>query len=287
VSRQGRFVSIGLAAVLLAGCGSSAASPTPTTVVKVSPAATPAATPTVAPTATATSAPTAAPTATPIAPAATLTFNEMMLDAAGAPDSLARTFTFNSDGVGPVSVAVVKNKIQSDTTTLCVAVDGGAPVCSSGGLPTFSGQATTIQSAWTITAISATATMPVVDISMTWPTLHPNVGLAHGRLQGSSSPNVPEELNGFNVTFKPRAAGDLSLGSKWTVILTYVDVSLADATTLPWVNLDEQQFQGGGSGVQQVQYSHAVDPSKTYRVMLRDLAADNYRPDLSAGISFP
>jgi hypothetical protein len=268
----------------LIGCQGGSASPSPAATATAVPTAAATAIPTATPTAT----PTVAPTATPTAPAATIIFNEMMLDALGDPMAQARTFTFESDGFGPVSAAVVKNKNVADTTRLCVAVDGGVFTCSSDHLPTFASQATTTHSTWTVTVISAdNVTTPVVDVAMAWPTNHPNVGLSHGRLQGSTSSGVAEELNGFNVTLKPRAAGNLSVGVKWTVILTYIDVTLFDVTNQPWVNLDEQQYQGGGSGVNQVQYTHAVDPSKTYRVSLRNLAADNYRPDLSAGISFP
>jgi hypothetical protein len=56
---------------------------------------------------------------------------------------------------------------------------------------------------------------------------------------------------------------------------------------MPWVNVDEHQFQGGGSGVAQISYTRTVDPSRTYRFSLRDTQADSYRPDLRADISFP
>jgi hypothetical protein len=282
-----RSLALLLAGALLAGCQGGSATPNAQATV-TAPTTTATATQTAAPTATPTASPTAAPTVTPTAPIALITFNAMMLDALADPQAQARTFTFKSDGPGPVSVAVVKNKKASDSTKLCVAVDGGVPACQSGGLPSFAIQATTSHSAWTVQVISAgNVTTPVVDIAMSWPTNSPKIGLAHGRLQGSMSPGVPEELNGFNVTFKPRGAGNFTVSSRWTVILTDIDVTLANVTGMPWVNLDEQQYHGGGSGVSQVAYTHAVDPSKTYRFSLRDLDADNYRPDLSADISFP
>jgi len=283
-----RALALLLACGLLIGCQGGSATPSPQVKITAPPTAAATAAQTAAPTATPTAGPTVAPTVTPTAPIALITFNAMMLDALADPQAQARTFTFKSDGPGPVSVAVVKNKNASDSTKLCLAVDGGAFTCQSGGLPSFAIQATTSHSAWTVQVISAgNVTTPVVDIAMSWPTNSPKIGLAHGRLQGSMSPGVPEELNGFNVTFKPRGAGNLTVSSKWTVILTDIDVTLANVSGMPWVNLDEQQYHGGGSGVSQVAYSHAVDPSKTYRFSLRDLDADNYRPDLSADIGFP
>lgn len=279
-----RALALLLTCALLIGCQGGSATPTAQVMVTTTPTAAATATPTTAPTAT----PTAASTAAPTAPIALITFNEMMLDALADPLSQARTFTFKSDGPGPVSVAVVKNKKASDSTRLCVAVDGGAATCQSGGLPSFATQATTAHSAWTVQVISAgNATAPVVDIAFSWPTNSPKISLIHGRLQGSTSPGVPVELNGFNVTFRPGGAGNLTVSSKWTVILTYADVVLADATGVPLVGIDHQQYVGGGSGVSQISYTHAVDHSKTYRFQLRDTAADNYRPDLSADISFP
>jgi len=279
-----RTLALLLTGALLIGCQSGSATPSAQAKVTATPTAAPTATPTTTPTAT----PTAAPIATPTAPIALITFNEMMLDAPDDPQAQARTFTFKSDGPGPVSAAVVKNKNASDSTSLCVAVDGGAFTCQSGGLPSFAAQATTAHSAWTVRVISAAnSTTPVVDIAFSWPTSSPKISLIHGRLQGSTSPGVPVELNGFNVTFRPGGAGNLTVSSKWTVILTYVDVVLADATGVPLVAIDHHQYTGGGSGVSQISYTHAVDHSKSYRFQLRDMAADNYRPDLSADISFP
>lgn len=291
-SRLRGGVALWLAAALLVGCQSASASPSatasPSNSATATPTATPTATATATPTPTATPTATATPMATQTAPTATVTFNEMMLDALADPQAQARTFTFKSDGPGPVSVAVVKNKNASDSTRLCVAVDGGPFTCQSGGLPSFATQATTAHSAWTVRVISAgDATTPVVDVVMSWPTNGPNIGLSHGRLQGSMSPGIPEELNGFNVTFQPRGAGNMSVSAKWTTILTYIDVMVADVTSMPWVNLDEHQFQGGGSGVSQISYTRTVDQTKTYRFSLRDTQADSYRPDLSAAISFP
>jgi hypothetical protein len=275
--RRNLLLALGFSCALFAGCQPGSATPT----VTAGPAATPAPTPTVAPSAT--------PTA-PTAPVAQVAFNDMELDALADPMAQSRTFTFTSDGPGPVSVAIVKNKNPSDSTKLCLAVDGGAPTCNSGKTPSLAVPATTTHSTWVAQAISAgNVTTPIVDIALSWPTNNPAIKLEHGRLQGSSSPGVNEELNGFNFTFIPRAAGAVTVSAKWTTILTYIDVVLFDAMATPWVNLDELQYQGGGNGVSSISppYTHPVVASKTYRLSLRDTQADNFRPDLTAEISFP
>lgn len=278
--RRALILLLALASVV--GCGGGSATAGATAGATARPAATPAPTPT--------AAPTIAPTATPTAPMATVTFNDMMLDAQSGLEARPRTFIFTSDGAGAVSIAIVKNQVASDTTSLCVTMDGGAPTCQSSQMPTFTAQATTAHSTWTVEAISAGPLVtPVVDISIIWPTNNASITLNHGSLRGSSSPGVPEALNGFNVTFQPRGAGNLTVLAGWTVILTYIDVTLADVTNMPWVSVDEQQYQGGGKGINKTDppYTHAVSPAKTYRFSLRNLAADNYRPDLQAQIAFP
>ena len=60
---------------------------------------------------------------------------------------------------------------------------------------------------------------------------------------------------------------------------------LANVSSSPSVNLNEKQYKGVGKI--SPAYTHAVDQSKTYRFSLRNLDADNYRPDLTADISFP
>jgi len=279
--RSAFSLALAICCVLLIGCQPASVTPSATAGQAATQAATPAATETVAPSATATA---------PTAPIAQITFNAMELDSLGDPLAQIRTFTFTSNGPGPVSVAIAKTKNPSDLTRLCLAVDGGTMGCTSGKTPSMVVQATQAHSSCTVQVIAAgNATPPIVDIAISWPTNNPAIKLEHGRLQGSSSPGVDEELNGFNFTVTPRGPGNLSVSAKWTVILTYIDVVLFDATAMPWVNLDEQQYQGGGSGVSSISppYSHAVDHSKTYRFSLRDTQADNYRPDLTAEISFP
>jgi hypothetical protein len=230
--------------------------------------------------------PTPSPKPTQSSPTAAITFNDMMLDAQSDPLATSRTFSFVSDGPGPVSIQVTKSSLLTPSIKLCVKIDGGAQTCSTGAKPGFpSALADRPHSLWVVTLIGVAAATPVVDVAFSWPTAGPSITLAHGRFQGSSSPGVPEALNGFSATFKPRGSGNVSVGAAWTVIVTDIDLALADVTGTPAVNVDEAQH----SGVHAVDppYTHSVVTGKKYKIMLRDLDADSMRPDLSATIAFP
>jgi hypothetical protein len=169
---------------------------------------------------------------------------------------------------------------------MCIQIDAGAQTCSTGAKPGFpNALADRPHSLWVVTLIGVGDSTPTVDVAFSWPAASPSITLAHGRLQGSSSPGIPEALNGFNATFKARIAGTVSVKVAWTVIVTDVDIALADVTGASAVNVDETQRQG----VKAVDpaYTHAVDAGKKYKVMFRDLSADSQRPDLNATITFP
>ena len=294
---------LGVAGALYFGSNSSSPSPTdtgtafaggPTETVTSSPAATPTSgspgtsgTPgTTAPSGSASTKPTPTPKPTQAAATASITFNDMMLDAASDPLATSRTFSFTSDGAGPVSMQVAKSSLATPSVKICVKIDAGAQTCSSGAKPGFpTALADRPHSLWVVTLIGVGAATPTVDVAFSWPTASPSITLAHGRFQGSSSPGISEALNGFNATFKARVGGSISVGVAWTVIATDVDLALADVTGASAINVDEVQHHG----VKAVDppYTHSVDAGKKYKVMFRDLAADSQRPDLSATISFP
>jgi hypothetical protein len=238
------------------------------------------------PSASATAKPTPTPKATPNAPVASITFNDMMLDAQNDPLATSRTFSFTSDGPGPVSMLVTKSSLATPSIKMCVKIDAGAQTCSTGAKPGFpNALADRPHSLWVVTLIGVGAATPTVDVAFSWPTAGAAITLAHGRFQGSSSPGISEALNGFNATFKPRAGGKVSVGVAWTVIVADVDIALADVAGGSALSVDETQRHG----VKAVDppYTHSVDAGTTYKVMFRDLSADSQRPDLDATISFP
>ena len=216
---------------------------------------------------------------------ATITFTGLALDSANDKNGTARTFTFISDGVGPVTYAVTKTS-AGGSTKLCAKVDAGGFGCKVGGLPNFlKGAADAAHNTWTVTVVGYGNSHPTVDITFTWPAVTPKITLNHGRFQGSSSPKVAEALNGFSANFKPRAAGPLSVQASWTTINADVAMTLSDVTTPPAVAVDNRQY----SGVTFISpaYNYNVDPTKSYLLKLRNASADSQRPDLTAQITFP
>jgi len=220
----------------------------------------------------------------PSAPA-TITFSGLALDAANDKSGTVRTFTFISDGPGPVTYAVTKTS-AGGSTKMCAKVDAGDFGCKVLALPNFlKGAADAEHNTWTVTLVGYANSHPTVDVTFTWPAVTPKITLNHGLFQGSSSPNVAEALNGFSATFKPRAAGPLNVQASWTTITTNVEMSLSDVTTAPAVTVDHRQY----SAVTYISpaYNYNVDPTKTYLLKLRNTSADSQRPDLTAQITFP
>ena len=247
---------------------------------------TPGASDTSTPGPSATPKPTPSPRPTQSEPTASISFTDMMLDAQSDPLATARTFSFMSDGPGPVSAVVTKSSSSKASIKMCLRIDAGAQTCALPGVePGFpAAYADTQHSLWVVTLIGAGAATPTVDVAFSWPTGSPSITFAHGRFQGSSSPGISEAQNGFNATFKPRGSGAVSVSVAWTVIVTDVDLGLANVTGTPAINVDEVQYQG----VKAVDppYTHSVDAGKRYKVMFRNLDADAMRPDLNATISF-
>jgi hypothetical protein len=255
------------------GVATASATPGETSLASGEAPASPGATPT-------TAGPT--PTQGPASPA-TITFNGLGLDSGNGASSTARTFTFTSDGPGPVTFALTKIS-TGGTAKLCINVDGGAFACKVGTpskLPSFpSGKADTAHSTWSATVIGYGSSAPTVDLTFTWPSAGPKVLLTHGRFQGS-----PAALAGFTATFKPRAAGQLNVQAQWSVNAD-ASMTLYDATSSPAVTVDQRNY----SAVTNISpaFTTNVDPTKTYQVKLLRTSADTPdQQDLTAQVIFP
>ena len=226
------------------------------------------------------------PTSMPKAPIALATFSNLMLDAANDASGTARTFTFITDGAGPVGIGFTQGTGKA-LVKICAKIDDSKPDCRTGSKVTFTGALTdTAHSVWIVTLVGAGANTPTVSVSLSWPTNEPRITLTHGRLQGSTSPGVPEALNGFICTFKPRAAGNVTVAASWTTITTDIAMSTANVIGTTVNTVDEKQFKAA-KNLGTPGYTFGVDGGKYYRVSLRDTAADSQRPDLTAVISFP
>jgi hypothetical protein len=222
----------------------------------------------------------------PNAPVAQVTFSNMMLDMTDVESTATvRNITFITDGFGPVGITVLK--YSSATVRVCVRVDNSKWDCRKGGKIDFKGAYTdTAHSIWQVELSGVGHTAPVIDLALSWPTNNPSVTLTHGRFQGSTSPGVAESLNGFTATFKTRNAGNVGLSASWTAVNAKASVTLADVTVNPAVTLDEKQFDNANS-LGSPGFGAPVSASRFYKISLRNLSSDAFRPDLRAVITFP
>jgi hypothetical protein len=233
--------------------------------------------------------PTVMPSITPVpkAPIASITFNNLLLDASTDTLGHPRTFTFITDGVGPVGISITKSSPAKTTTRICASLDGSKPTCYTGTKVTFKGAYTdTAHSVWVVTLVGNQNATPTVDIAFSWPTNNASITLTHGRFQGSSSPGVSENLNGFMATFAARANGNFGLSAVWTQITTDAMVTTNQVVGGSTSLLDQKSYTSvqnlGTPG-----YSYAVQAGKTYQVTLRNMSADSQRPDLTAVVTLP
>jgi hypothetical protein len=232
--------------------------------------------------------PTPGPSATPEpkAPIAQVTFNNLMLDATTDALGRPRTFTFVTDGSGPVGIAIIKSA-GTAMTKICAKVDDSKADCRTGRQVSFKGAYTdTAHSVWVVTLIGPVGASPLVDVAFSWPTRNARITLTHGRLQGSSSPGISEYLNGFTATFKTNAAGNVTVASSWTVITTDVKVKTEEVSGTS-LNLQDQKAFTSATNLGTPGYTFGVGGGKFFRVSLRNTSANNGRPDLTAVLSVP
>jgi hypothetical protein len=253
---------------------SEGASPVPTEVV------------TAAPTPVYTGPATPTPNPSQSAALATVVFNGLTLDAAADKAGTIRTFVFQTDGIGPLNMSVVKTS-PGGTTKMCAKVDTQAFACKIGSLPNFvKAFADTEKSTWTVTLQGYGASKPTVDLRLTWPTRAAKVTISHLRFQGSVTKGIAEGLNGFTATFTPRGLGAAGLQSSWTQVIANAEITLTDATATPFVKVDQRPY--ASATFIAPDYTFNVDSTKTYQLKLRNVSADSgERPDLTAQLSFP
>jgi len=274
---------IGVAGALMIVGSKGGSSPTtgPGSTFTAAASATPTSSGTVKASTSAIASASSSPTAAGPAGTAQIEFDGMQLDAEKASGASARTFTFTSDGAGPVTVNVTQASAQS--TRLCLKVGTNKPACKVGKTPNFlTAKADGPHDTWTVTAVGYGTTKPTINIVFTWPSAAPTMTLSHGRLQGNKA---ADSLNGFTAVFQPTKAGVLNVQASWTVITADIDIALLDNTTPPAVTVDDRLFKG----VTYINpaYTYNVDPSKTYQVKLRNKSDDSGKPDLTTQIAFP
>jgi hypothetical protein len=204
-----------------------------------------------------------------------------MLDAGTGKSHVARTFTFTSNGQGPVDAAVVATS-PTDATTLCMKADSGDYTCQSGATPELDMQAVWGHQYWSVTLISAGASTPTVDVAFSWPTDQPSISLTHGRLQGS--PN-PDPLRSLTATFQTRSAGFIGLAAAWPPATADATLTVTDISSAKTIPVDTVTYSGAGAI--QPGYKHSAAAAHTYRILLYNDGTDVAVTDLTATIAFP
>jgi hypothetical protein len=215
--------------------------------------------------------------------AASITFDNLMLDSASDPTATMRTFQFTTDGPGPVSVQV-SGATPAANSRLCLRANSGADNCTTGATPGFYTVAPTGNHAsWTVTLIAPDpGSPPAVELTINWRTRTPAMTLVHGRFQG---PPNPDSMRGLRATFQALAAGTLTVTASWPPLTTDATLTLRDVTVAPGTDVDDANYMA----VQAITlpYSHPVTAGDKYEVSLLNVEADSGRPDLTATIAFP
>jgi hypothetical protein len=229
------------------------------------------------------------PTPTPgVASPAKITFTNLGLDAEKDLQGNPRTFSFTSNGAGPVNGAVTKVS-SGGSFRMCIFADGDTKheycrLNSGPGktykLPTSTSDPT--PNVWTVTLIGYGNSHPTVTVSFSWLTSSPSVKLSYGRFQGTGASDAD---NGFTASFTPRANGAVNVSANWSAATADAAITLLDTSTTPAVTVGQVPY----TQVTQISppFTSNVD-QKAYEVSLKRTSVDGpERPELTAQISFP
>lgn len=210
-------------------------------------------------------------------PTAMLTFVGLKLDAEDDPGGADRIITFTSDGAGKMSVKLVSQTPQG-TTHMCFRAGTKELGCKDWSKGTFNGTTTQAHTNWQVTVRGSGIATPVVDVTVTYQVVKPKVKILNARFNGTAEP----ELNGIQVRFVPRAAGDARLVASWGGHPFTYEIDTFNETT-----------GGGGPSYPNQSPSISVDlatpvtANDTWRLILRNVDTGFGTTDLTATFSWP
>lgn len=210
-------------------------------------------------------------------PAAMLTFVGLKLDAKDDPGGADRIITFTSDGAGKMSVKLVSQTPQG-TTHMCFRAGTKELGCKDWSKGTFNGTTTQAHTNWRVTVRGSGIATPVVDVTVTYQVVKPKVKILNARFNGTAEP----ELNGIQVRFVPRAAGDARLVASWGGHPFTYEIDTFNETT-----------GGGGPSYPNQSASISVDlatpvtANDTWRLILQNVDTGFGTTDLTATFSWP
>jgi len=266
------------------GSGTASASPSGSGSALASGSASPSAVPSVsagasqAPSIGPSASPTAVASSTPVpVPVAMLTFVGLQLDATADAAGADRVITFTSDGPGTMSVKLVSQTPQG-TTHMCFKAGAKSLGCKDWSGGAFNGKTTQAHTTWSVTVRGAGIATPVVDVTVTYQAVTPKVAIANARFNGTADPT----LNGIQVRFVPRTAGDAHLVASWGGHPFAYEIDTFDETT--GSGGPSYPNQGPSTNVDQATPVTATD---TWRLILQNIDPGFGTTDLSAAISWP
>lgn len=186
--------------------------PRPTPMPTATPRATPApsVTPRPARTPRPTPRPTPTPEPTPSIPQVTVVFPDTGFDSRIFPDPAERTWRFQADGPGRVSVrlaSTVGGKVR-----LCLwqgapgdRTDADCRTVTKGRLSATAGRG---RSRWNVSAVSPeTGALPAGTVTLSWPAVNPSLRIGGFRVQGRLNPT----FNGFSAQVTTSARGSVAV----------------------------------------------------------------------------
>lgn len=233
---------------------------------------------TLAPSIAPSASPSAIPSATAIpVPAAMLTVVGLKLDAADDPAGEDRIITFTSDGAGKMSVKLVSQTPQG-TTHMCFRAGTKELGCKDWSKGTFNGTTTQAHTNWRVTVRGSGIATPVVDVTVTYQVVKPKVKIVNARFNGTAEP----ELNGIQVRFVPRAAGDARLVASWGGHPFGYEIDTFDETT----GAGGPSYPDQGPSIS-VDLATPVTADDTWRLILQNIDTGFGTTDLTATISWP
>lgn len=213
----------------------------------------------------------------PPVPAATLTFVGLKLDAEDDPGGEDRIITFTSDGPGKMSVKLVSQTPQG-TTHMCFRAGTKELGCKDWSKGTFNGTTTQAHTNWRVTVRGSGIATPVVDVAVTYQVVKPKVKIANARFNGTAEP----ELNGIQVRFAPRAAGDAHLVASWGGHPFTYEIDTFNETT----GGGGPSYPNQGPAIS-VDLATPVTANDTWRLILQNIDIGFGTTDLTATISWP
>jgi hypothetical protein len=210
-------------------------------------------------------------------PNATITFEELKLDAKRDPKGMTRAITFSTDGAGTIQAQFITRAPQG-TARMCLTSGTALRVCKEIANGTVVAKALSGHNTWTVTLRGTGVFTPIADVVLTFPAANPSVTIAHARLDG----RVLESYNGISVRFAPRADGNVHLVGSWPSRNLVYEVGLVNEAN----GAGNVRIQNQGPAMQTDQ-TLPVTGGAAWRLTLRSPAAGLRGTDLTATISWP